>query len=227
MRKSTPSTHSPLHPGAGTCSSQGYPGMTWLTPQALTFRSHSSQVSGLPFGAGRAGGTHTRGGREEPGRWGAQGRQLAEPANSSGSLTPLMFSGSHAEHRRPSRSIWPPAKFNLMLKFCENFFPSGLTGTTERRLHLTLRVTLATVLGPGGAQKREGKMPLQYSGGGGLRVQALWGCPAELPQRFLGSPSAGQEGSLLPFVSQQKSPRPPLLGLDGQLPTSGHQATQF
>lgn len=137
---------------------------------------------------------------------GAQERQLAGRASSKGSL---MFSGSHAGQREPSRNTWPWAKFNLILKFCD-YFPSSVTGTREETPRdLTLRVTITTALGPGGALKRERKTPFKSSvreqEAEGPTPPGRHGRKAEPLQWLLGGPSAGQEGSLLPFVAELHS----------------------
>lgn len=94
------------------------PGLPW-DDLAVT-SSHSSQVSGLPCGAGW-GGTQTRGGSDEPDA-GGTGKAANRACQLQGELDTPDVLGPTCRAQGASRSIWPQAKFSMIPRFCENFF---------------------------------------------------------------------------------------------------------
>lgn len=200
------------------------PGLPW-DDLAVT-SSHSNQVSGLPCGAGW-GGTQTRGESDEPDT-GGTGKAASRACKLQGELDTPDVLGPTCRAQGASRSIWPRAKFSMILRFCENFFLSSLTGTTREETleDLTLRVTTATILGPGGAQKREGETPLESSGlGGALRAQPLWGRPAGRScccPGYGAAPLPARRGRCCPSCPGRRA-RPPLLRTRRKLPVATRQ----
>ena len=123
-------------------------------------------------------------------------------------------SGSNAEQREPSGSIWLQARFHLILKFRENFFPSILTratGVETPRRPNSEGDNSQRPWGPGA--HRRGKIAHQILPRG-LRVQPLWGRPSRQAGLWVTGPSCraatllARRGRCCPSCRRQRAREP-------------------